>query len=112
MLLGLLVAAIGVQTLRLDSCQSGREKDKVAAEAERIRLSGLLKAQSDAVDKLAKESAERKAKGEKALKAAQEGTKAARTEAERLRGLAAAKPVPPTACPAADAVSEVRKGLK
>lgn len=110
--IGLLVAAIGVQTFRLDLCQSGREEDRVSAEAERIRLSGLLKAQSDAVERLGKESAERKAKAEKGLKEASRNAQAARSEVERLRALASRKDAPATSCPAGEAVKAIREGLR
>ena len=112
-LMGLLLAALSFQTWRVDMCKKGRHEDKVAAEAVRVRLEGSLQAQNDAIALLAKESQDRKAAAEKALKTAREGTQKARTEAERLRALAQA-PRPtgePSACPAGDAVAEIRKGL-
>lgn len=112
-LLGILVAAIGVQTFRLDLCQSGRHKDQVAAEAKIIELQGSLQAQNEAIAKIAKDSAERKAKAEKGLQEAQKQAQGARSEAARLRGLASAPQAPSgsQACPAGQAVQEIRKGL-
>ncbi len=113
-LMGLLLAVVGVQSWRLDSCQQGRREDKVAAEAVRIRLEGSLQAQNEAIAQLAKESKDRKAAATKALQEATKTTQTARTEAERLRTLAQT-PRPtgePSACPAGEAVRSIREGLK
>lgn len=111
-LLGLLLATIGVQTFRLDMCKSGRHKDKVSAEAERVHLSALLQAQEQAVSDIVKESEERRAAGKMGLQKATTETQAARNEAQRLRGLASTpRSSGASQCAAADAVSEIRKGL-
>jgi predicted negative regulator of RcsB-dependent stress response len=112
-LLGLLVAAVGYLNWRLESVKQARHKDAVAAEAIRIQLEGSLSAQNEAIAKLGKESADRKAKASKALLEAREGVQKARSEAERLRTLAKA-PNAPTAseCPAGEAVKSIREGLK
>lgn len=108
--IGVLVLALGVQSKRVEWCHEGRAKDKVVAQAERIRLEGAISAQNEAIAQLAKDSQERKARALNGLKAAQEGTRAARTEVVRLRGLASTSPEASN-CAAADAVGEIRKGL-
>lgn len=74
-------------------------------------LGDQIDAQNAAVEALQAAGKARVAKAEKGVKAAQEGAKAARSEAERLR-VAASSKSSPSACPAKDAVDEVRKGLK
>lgn len=113
LIMGSLLLLLGIQTWRVDLCQKGRHKDAVAAEAVRIQLEGSLQAQNEAIAKLGRESADRRAKAQDALKKAQEGVQKARSEAERLRALAKPENAPsePTACPAGDAVQEIRRGL-
>jgi hypothetical protein len=85
-LLGLLVAAVGYLNWRLESVKQARHKDAVAAEAIRIQLEGSLSAQNEAIAKLGKESADRKAKAPNAPTASE--------------------------CPAGEAVKSIREGLK
>ena len=67
--------------------------------------------QNDAVAALKAEGDRRIAAATKGVAKAQEGTKKARTEAERLRVLAGTQ-AEPSSCPAAQGVAEVRKGLQ
>jgi predicted negative regulator of RcsB-dependent stress response len=111
--LGLLVAAVGYLNWRLESVKQARHKDAVSYEAKIVTLQGSLAAQNEAIAKLGRESADRKAKASKALQAAQEGVQKARSEAERLKTLARPENAPTaSACPAGDAVSEIRRGLR
>jgi predicted negative regulator of RcsB-dependent stress response len=112
-LLGLLVAAVGYLNWRLESVKQARHKDAVSYEAKIVSLEGSLAAQNEAIAQLGRESADRKANAQKAVREAQESTKAARTESERLKTLAKAENAPTgiEACPAGAAVAEIRKGL-
>ena len=69
-----------------------------------------IEAQNAAVQQLRVEGDRRIAAATIGVAKAQEGTKAARSEAERLRVLAGTQ-AEPSACPAGAAVAEVRKGL-
>lgn len=111
---GVLMLVLGIQTWRLDSCKKGRLEDKVGYEAKIVSLQGSLRAQNEAIAKLGKESQERKAKAEKGLLEASRNAQAARSEAQRLRDLASRKEPPSgsQACPAGEAVKEVRQGLR
>jgi len=86
-------------------------KGKLAAEAETQACAAKLEAQNQAVLALKAEGDRRIAAAQKGLKAASEQGQAARSEAERLRGLVSGA-TPPGACPAGAAVSELRRGLK
>lgn len=109
-LIGVLVLALGVQSKRLDWCQEGRAEDQVQAQQRETSLRNTLETQEKAVQTLKADGEARVKRAQDGLKIAQEGTKAARSEAERLMTLAKA-PAAPTACPAADAVKEIRRGL-
>jgi predicted negative regulator of RcsB-dependent stress response len=113
-LLGLLVAAVGYLNWRLESVKQARHKDAVSYEAKIVTLEGSLAAQNEAIAKLGRESADRKAKAVEAVRKAREGTQAARSEAERLKTLAKAGNAPTASqeCPAGAAVAEIRRGLK
>ena len=92
---------------------AGIARGKREAMAEVEPLLAACRLQELAVSDMVKEGEARKAKAADALKTAIAGTQKARTEAERLRVLAQA-PRPtgePSACPAGDAVAEIRKGL-
>jgi predicted negative regulator of RcsB-dependent stress response len=111
-LLGLLVAAVGYLNWRLESVKQARHKDAVSYEAKIVTLQGSLQAQNEAIAQLGRESADRKAKASKALQEASRAAQSARSEAERLRGLASVPRSPEgSQCAAADAVAEIRKGL-
>jgi hypothetical protein len=112
-LLGLMVAAIGYLNWRLESCKRVAEEYKVMAEAREKALGTQIEVQNRAVEALEAEGKARQARAAEGLKKAQEGTKAARSEAERLKTLAKAENAPTgiEACPAGAAVAEIRKGL-
>jgi hypothetical protein len=82
-IMGLLVAAIGVQTLRLDYCQKARAEDqaKITVLGERI------KEQNRAVEALAAESARKQATSAQALRKAEERAKVWDGQARRLTAL-------------------------
>lgn len=64
-----------------------------------------------AVSDLVKEGEERKARAKEGIRKAQEASRSAQAEAARLRGLAQGQNKT-SACPAADAVGEIRRGLQ
>lgn len=108
-LIGVLVLLLGIQTKRVDWCQEGRAEDKVIAEGKIRALGETIDLQNRAVEALRVEGEARKNKAETALKTAQNASRSAQAEAARLRGL----PVPQASvCPAADAVAEIRRGLR
>lgn len=108
--IALLAVAVGIQSSRLDSCKTGRAADQVAAQQREAALGVQIKVQNDAVAALKAEGDAKVAKASEGLRREATKAQAARSEAERLRTLAKA-PVAATACPAGQAVEEVRKGL-
>ncbi len=86
-------------TPKLNSCK-----------AEKTALEGTLATQERAVQALKAEGEAKVAKATEGLRRATTASLAARSEAERLRGLAKGAAAA-TACPAGSAVEEVRKGL-
>ena len=83
---------------------------KLEARAELGSCNTKIEAQNLAVQQLKVEGERRIAAATRGVAKAQEGTKKARTEAERLRVLAGTQ-AEPSACPAAQGVAEIRKGL-
>lgn len=110
-LLALLLAAIGIQTARLGSCQRGAEEYKVKAEARELALKAQIRVQNDAVAALAAESKAKQQKASKALSEASRAAVGAIKEADRLRALSRSGSAT-TACPAGQAVEEIRRGLR
>src|SRR3990167_2305280 len=90
---------------------AGIARGRAEALAEVEPLLAACRLQELAVSDMVKEGEARKARATDALKSAREGTQKARTEAERLRGLAAA-PETLQVCPAGQAVAEIRRGLR
>ena len=86
-------------------------KGKLAAEAQVTALETKIEAQNQAVLAVKAEGDRRVAQARQGVATATQATQAARSEAERLRGLQSA-PTPAGACPAGAAVAELRKGLK
>ena len=101
-----------VQTTRLGGCQG----ELNGAMAQLAVLSALLEQQNAAVSRLEAEGAKRQAEAELALQAARNAAAGSRAQAERLEALLAQRrklgtaPVA-SACPAGDAVAEVRNLL-
>lgn len=83
-----------------------RAMEKVQPQLDACRLQEL------AVSDLVKEGEERRAKAQKGLQDARKSTERAASEAGRLRQLASRPNVPASNCPAGEAVSEIRAGLK
>ena len=108
--LGLMLAAIGIQTWRLDRCHKGFAEYRATAEIREKALGETINVQNRAVAALETESKNRIARAEKGRLEALRMTQGARNEAERLRGLAKATQAP-SACPAGQAVEEIRRGL-
>ena len=101
---------------------SGRQAGKAAERADwkprleacQQQVSGLENAvatQNRAVEALAAESKAKQARAAQGLARATQEAGKYRTEAERLRALAAGQ-TKPSACPAGEAVREIRRGLK
>ena len=92
---------------------AGIARGRAEALAEVEPLLAACRLQELAVSDLVKEGEARKAKAADAMKTAIAGTQKARSEADRLRGLAQAprSSEAATDCPAGAAVAEIRKGL-
>lgn len=96
----LLGAAVDVEHNRVKAAQS-----QVAA------LGSKIEQQNQAIAATKADGDRRVAEAQKGVQASQERTKAALSEAARLRALAAAK-TPLGACPSGLAVAELRKGFR
>lgn len=110
-LIAILSVAVGVQSHRLTSCKHDAAEYRVQAEAREKALGETIAVQNRAVAALETESRNRIAKADAGLKTEKNASKKSQDEAKRLRD-AASTPQEPSACPAGDAVSEVRKGLR
>ena len=84
---------------------------KVAAEAQVAERDAKIQAQNAAVATTKADGDRRVAEAKKGITRAATATQEARKEAERLRVASRNTPTKPGACPAGDAVAEVRKGL-
>ena len=82
-LLGLLVAAIGVQTMRLDYCQKGRAEDQ----AKITVLGAQLAEQNRAVEALQAAGVAKQAEAAQALRKAETRAQVWDTQAKRLTAL-------------------------
>ncbi len=105
---------VGVMALvaTLSGLYGGWEhKGKLAAEAQFQACEAKIESQNAAIQQTKAEGDRRGAEASKGVKAATQATAKARSEAERLRTLTSS-PNAPSACPAGQAVAEVRKGLQ
>lgn len=84
---------------------------KLTAQAQVAERDAKIEAQNEAVKVTKADGDRRVAEASKGVKAATQATAKARNEAERLR-VASRAPTMPGACPAGDAVADIRAGLK
>lgn len=83
---------------------------KLEAEAQVAERDAKITAQNAAIATTKADGDRRVAEAQKGIAKAATASQAARNEAERLR-VASRTPAKPSACPAGDAVAEIRKGL-
>ena len=106
--IGALALALFVQTVRLNGCQDSVR----AATAQTAILADKLKTQNEAVDSIKAEADKRALEASQALAAARRGSLEAKAQVDALKAaLAASKGQKPSACPAGDAVKEVRRAI-
>ena len=106
--IGALALALFVQTVRLNGCQDSLR----AAGAQTAVLSDKLKTQNEAVDTLKEEADKKALEASQALAAARRDSLEAKAQVDALKAaLAASKGQKPSACPAGDAVKEVRRAI-
>lgn len=93
-----------------DSVRAELQPKLTACQDQVSTMSGQITKQNEAVASLKTTGDAKIAAASKSLAKATTDAQAARTEAQRLRALAS-QTVSPSACPAGDAVAEIRKGI-